>query len=99
MITSAPARPNNLYHYRHTHRRQNDVRKFEYGINPNNEITRLYGAVRIDEDYYRVKVTLKRDITNKEPFGAYSYEATSIEVLKEDIKGRNKKIAQTIWIP
>ena len=64
----------------------NDVRKFEYGINPNNEITRLYGAVRIDEDYYRVKVTLKRDITNKEPFGAYSYEATSIEVLKEDIK-------------
>lgn len=40
----------------------------------------------IDEEYYRVKVTLKRDITNNEPIGAYSYEATSIEVLKEDIK-------------
>lgn len=51
------------------------------GVNKNVTIHRLYGAVDIDGQLYRVKVTLKEDRTNNGPKKAYCYEATEIELL------------------
>lgn len=59
----------------------NGIRSIENGVNANVTIHRLYGAVRIGEDTYRVKVTLKEDSTSAEPKTPHSYEATKIELL------------------
>lgn len=56
-------------------------RRTENGVNPNVLIHRLYGAVRISDKMYRVKVTMKEDFTSKEPKVPHSYEATKIELL------------------
>ena len=61
---------------------EDGVRSTENGINPNVTIHRLYGAVRMDEKVYRVKVTLKENTRTKETPKAYSYEATKIELLE-----------------
>ena len=53
----------------------------ENGVNPNVTIHRCYGAVEIDGQVYRVKVTLKSDVTQGDTKKAYSYEATKIELL------------------
>ncbi len=58
------------------------VRSIANGINPDVTIHRLYGAVSIGDKTYRVKVTLKEDVTRtRNPKKAYSYEATKIELL------------------
>ena len=60
---------------------EDGVRSKENGINPNVTIHRLYGAVRLGDKVYRVKVTLKEDKTSKGPKVPHSYEATKIELL------------------
>ena len=61
---------------------EDGVRSAENGVNPNVTIHRLYGAVRMDGELYRVKVTLKENTRTKETPKAYSYEATKIELLE-----------------
>ena len=56
-------------------------RDLKNGINQNVTMHRLYGAVDIDGKVYRVKITLKADISNSEAKKAYSYETTKIELL------------------
>ena len=51
------------------------------GVNPNVIVHRLYGCVDIDGKQYRVKVTVKEDMTASEPKIPHSYEATKIELL------------------
>ena len=61
---------------------EDGVRSAENGINPDVTIHRLYGAVTIGGKLYRVKVTLKEDMSRSgDPKKAYSYEATKIELL------------------
>lgn len=57
------------------------IRKTDNGYNDNVLIHRVYGAVSIDGNTYRVKVTLKEEGRNEDPTKAYSYEATKIELL------------------
>lgn len=61
--------------------KKDGIRKPENGINENVTIHRIYEAVDIDGEIYRVKVTIKRDITSKNPQTPHSYEATKIELL------------------
>ena len=56
-------------------------RSIENGINPDITIHRLYGAVNIGNQIYRVKITLKAFVDPNETTKAYSYEATKIELL------------------
>ena len=42
---------------------------------------RLYGAVEIDGNIYRVKTTIKEDFTSKEAKVPHSYEVHKIELL------------------
>lgn len=57
-------------------------RKPEYGIgSPHITMHILYGAINFEGKVYRVEVTLKEDRSNGNPVGAYSYEATKIELL------------------
>ena len=53
----------------------------ENGYNPDNLIHRCYGAISIDGQEYRVKLTLKETSGNRKSKKAYSYEVTKIEVL------------------
>ena len=57
------------------------IRKTDNGYNDNVLIHRVYGAVSIDGNTYRVKVTLKEEGRNEDPTKAYSYEATKIELM------------------
>lgn len=45
------------------------------------DIVRLYGAIDINGNYYRVKTTVKRYINASEKTKAYSYEVKEIELL------------------
>lgn len=56
-------------------------RSRENGYNKNVLMHRCYGAVNIDGKVYRVKITLKEDITNRYT-KAYSYEVTNIELFE-----------------
>lgn len=58
------------------------VRSINNPINKNILIHRCYGATEINEKVYRVKVTLKEDITNNDAKKAYSYEVTKIELIE-----------------
>ena len=58
-----------------------DDRSRENGYNKNVMIHRCYGAVNVDGKVYRVKITLKEDIANRDT-KAYSYEVTNIELLE-----------------
>lgn len=60
---------------------ENGVRKAGNEINKDVLIHRCYGAVEIDGQVYRVKVTLKEYRDENEDNKAYSYEATKIELL------------------
>lgn len=51
------------------------------GINKDVLVHRCYGAVSIDGNPYRVKITLKENVNTRETPKAYSYEATKIELL------------------
>ena len=52
------------------------------GMNKDVLVHRLYGAVEMGGKMYRVKITLKEDVRNKNLANkAYSYEATKIELL------------------
>ena len=62
-------------------------RSEENGVNENVTIHRLYGAVNIDGNTYRVKVTLKEYADSNRPQKAYSYEATKIELLAGTLVG------------
>lgn len=58
------------------------VRRYENGKNKDVTIHRLYGAVDIDGNIHRVKVTLKENVNDPNaPHKAYSFEATKIELL------------------
>ena len=60
----------------------NGKRSAENGMNKDVLVHRCYGAVDIDGKVYRVKITLKEEVRNKDlPHKAYSYEATKIELL------------------
>lgn len=60
---------------------ENGVRKVGNEINKNVLIHRCYGAVEINGNIYRVKITLKEYKDINETNKAYSYEATKIELL------------------
>lgn len=45
------------------------------------DIVRLFGAIKINGNYYRVKTTVKRYINANEKTKAYSYEVKEIELL------------------
>lgn len=60
---------------------EDGIRRKENGINENVTIHRLFGAVNVGGETYRVKVTLKRDRTQKAGKNLYSYETTKIELL------------------
>ena len=53
----------------------------ENGYNPDNLIHRCFGAISVDGQEYRVKLTLKETSGNRKSKKAYSYEVTKIEVL------------------
>lgn len=53
----------------------------ENGYNPDNLIHRCYGAISIDGQEYRIKLTLKETSGNRKSKKAYSYEVTKIELL------------------
>jgi N12 class adenine-specific DNA methylase len=63
------------------YKKVNGVRSVENGINEGVTIHRVFGAVDIDGQIYRVKITLKEDRTQATKTKAYSYEATKIELL------------------
>ncbi|EJX06053.1 hypothetical protein EVA_05839, partial [gut metagenome] len=60
---------------------EDGVRSSHNGINQDVIIHRLYGAVSINGDIHRVKVTLKENIKTKETTKTYNYEAIKIELL------------------
>ena len=57
------------------------------GANEDVIVHRLYGAVDIDGQIYRVKVTLKEYTDENRPKKAYTYEATKIELLAGTLVG------------
>ena len=60
----------------------NGKRSAENGMNKDVLVHRCYGAVDIDGNVYRVKITLKEDLRDKSfPHVTHSYEATKIELL------------------
>lgn len=63
------------------YKKVNGARSVENGINEGVTIHRVFGAVDIDGQIYRVKITLKEDRTQATKTKAYSYEATKIELL------------------
>ena len=61
---------------------ENGIRRPENGYNKDVLVHRCYGAVSINGETYRVKITLKEDVRNKNlPHKTHSYEATKIELL------------------
>ena len=75
---------------------EDGVRSAENGTNSDVTIHRLYGAVTIGGKLYRVKVTLKEDLSRSgDPKKAYSYEATKIELLA----GQHGKDSETERFP
>ena len=68
---------------------ENGVRKVGNEINKNVLIHRCYGAVEINGNIYRVKITLKEYNDAVRDNKAYSYEATKIELLAGTLVGRD----------
>ena len=68
---------------------ENGERTAESRTNPDITIHRVYGAVRIGDDIYRVKVTLKEHRDENRPNSPHSYEATKIELLAGTLVGAN----------
>ena len=68
---------------------ENGVRKVGNEINKNVLIHRCYGAVEINGNIYRVKITLKEYKDAVRDNKAYSYEATKIELLAGTLVGRD----------
>ena len=68
---------------------ENGERTAESMINPDVTIHRVYGAVRIGNDIYRVKVTLKEHKDANRANTPHSYEATKIELLAGTLVGAN----------
>ena len=56
--------------------------------NPNILIHRVYGAVNIDGETYRVKTTIK-EIMGRDKGQAYIYEVTNIELLEDHKRPAN----------
>ncbi len=62
---------------------ENGKRSADNGINKDVLVHRCYGAVSIDGKPYRVKITFKEEVRNKNlPHNAHSYEAIKIELLE-----------------
>lgn len=68
---------------------ENGERTAESRINPDVTIHRVYGAVRIGDDIYRVKVTIKEHKDANRANTPHSYEATKIELLAGTLVGAN----------
>lgn len=65
---------------------KNGVRSVENGTKEDVLIYRAYAPFYHNGNTHRVKITLKRGLTNKSlPKKAYSYEAIKIELLKDDL--------------
>ncbi|MDD6007606.1 MAG: LPD5 domain-containing protein, partial [Bacteroidales bacterium] len=62
-------------------------RSVDNGVNEHVTIHRLYGAVSINGQVYRVKVTIKSFADANRTQKAYSYEATKIELLAGTLVG------------
>lgn len=71
---------------------EHGVRKVGNEINKNVLIHRCYGAVEINGNIYRVKITLKEYKDKNEANKAYSYEATKIELLAGTLANDRKPI-------
>ena len=56
------------------------------GSNANIEMHRLYGAAKIEDNTYRVKVTLKAYPHSSDVTKAYNYEAIKIELLEGSLR-------------
>ncbi|MDR0713817.1 MAG: hypothetical protein LBF89_06125, partial [Bacteroidales bacterium] len=63
------------------YRKKGDIRSKENEVNPNVRIHRLYGAVTIEGENYRVKTTLKEYIDVNQISKPYTYEVTKIELI------------------
>ncbi len=68
---------------------ENGERTAESSVNPDVTIHRVYGAVRIGDNIYRVKVTLKKHKDANRANTPHSYEATKIELLAGTLVGAN----------
>lgn len=68
---------------------ENGERTAESRINPDVTIHRVYGAVRIGDNIYRVKVTIKEHKDANRANTPHSYEATKIELLAGTLVGAN----------
>ena len=74
---------------------EDGVRSVKNGINEGVTIHRLYGAVSIDGQVYRTKVTIKEYADKNRPQKAYSYEATKIELFAGTLVGADSSNPNT----
>lgn len=65
--------------------KKNNERKPENGYNSDVLVHRLYGAVQLGNDIYRVKITVKENIHGILPAKPHSYEATKIELISSNL--------------
>ena len=70
---------------------ENGIRKPGNGYNKDVLVHRCYGAVNINGETYRVKITLKENVRTNETTGTHSHEATKIELLA----GQHGDVAMT----
>lgn len=71
------------------YKKKGGIRKVQNDVNPESLVHRFYGAVKIDGDLYRVKITLREyGDKNRTPL-AHTYEVTQIELLKAPSDGAN----------
>ncbi len=71
------------------------TRSINNGYSDNVLIHRLYGAVIIDEDIYRVKTTMKEYLDVDNSNKAYNYEVTKIELLEPKVGTQKRKTTET----
>lgn len=65
--------------------KKDNERKSENGYNSDVLVHRLYGAVQLGNDVYRVKTTIKENIHGVFPAKPHSYEATKIELISSNL--------------
>ncbi len=76
--------------------KKNGVRSVENGVSPNTEIHRLFGAVEIDGNVYRVKTTVKYFTDKGNNNKAHSYEVVKIELMDESTSSELNPDSQTV---
>lgn len=79
--------------------KKNNERKPENGYNSDVLVHRLYGAVQLGNDIYRVKITVKENIHGILPAKPHSYEATKIELISSNLTINKDGLNHTSSIP